>query len=215
MPQIPRQKIAAPYEGPSVAKRTKPSAQCLVCRHIERPRIELLIAGGASHRSVGAKFGLSHHSIGRHWKHVPEERKIALAVGPVTQAALAARVSEESESVLDGLKAARAGLWHLFDVAVTAGDKTGGALLAGRIHENLNSVARLTGQIMSSPMIQNTTINNNLNLSQNPELAQLRADLTRVLTKHPEALRDVIAEFDKLDAAEAMPALEHQDAVAA
>jgi hypothetical protein len=183
----------------------------LVCRHIERPRIELLIAGGASHRSVGAKFGLSHYSIGRHWKHVPEERRIALAIGPVTQAALAARVSEESESVLDGLKAARAGLWHLFDVAVTAGDRSGGALLAGRIHENLNSVARLTGQIMSSPMIQNTTvINNNLSLRENAEFAQLRADLCRVLSRHPEALRDVIMEFERMDA-EALPALEHQE----
>ena len=198
MARMPRQRIASPT--------------CTVCRHLERSRVELLVAGGASHRSVGAKFGLSHYSVGRHWRHLPEERKAALALGPVTQAALAARVSEESSSVLDGLKAARAGLWHLFDTAVTAGDRTGGALLAGRIHENLNSVAKLTGQIMQSPTIQNNTvINNNLSLRENLEFEQLKTDLIRVLSRHSEALRDVIAEFEKLDA-EPVPALEHQEA---
>jgi hypothetical protein len=209
-PRQPRQEGAAAYqEAFPIDTPQKASLQCLVCRHLEKSRIELLVAGGASHRSVADKFGLSRYSVDRHWKHIPEERKIALALGPVTQAALAARVSEESGSVLDGFKASLAGLWHLYDVAITAGDRTGGALLSGRIHENLNSVARLTGQIMASPMIQNNTvINNNMSLRQTAEYIQLKADLNRVLSRHPEALRDVIAEFDRLDN-EALPALEH------
>jgi hypothetical protein len=189
-----------------MSKRTKPSAQCRVCKHPERPRIELLVAGGASHRSVGAKFGLSHYSIGRHWKHTPEERKVALAIGPVGEAALAARVSEESASVLDNLRAVRAGLWHLFDMAVTAGDRSGGSLLAGRLNENLNSVARLTGQIMQSPMIQNTTIN--LGLRENEQFERLKLEIVRILSNHPAALADVIREFERVEQS-SLPALEH------
>jgi hypothetical protein len=181
-----------------------------VCRHVEKARIELLIAGGASHRSVGAKFGLSHYSIGRHWKHTPEERKVALAIGPVKQAALAARACEESESVLDGLKAVRAGLWQVYCNAVEASDKTGTALLAGRLNENYNSIARLTGQIMSSPMIQNNTIinNNSLSVRENAEYEALQARILHVLESHPDALRAVIAELERANN-QALPALEH------
>jgi hypothetical protein len=180
-----------------------------VCRHVEKARIELLIAGGASHRSVGVKFGLSHHSIGRHWKHTPDERKVSLAIGPVKQAALAARACEESESVLDGLKAVRAGLWAVYSAAVEASDKTGAALLAGRLHENYNSIARLTGQIMSSPMIQNNTVinNNSLSLRENAEYELLQARILHVLEAHPDALRAVIAELERNN--QALPALEH------
>jgi hypothetical protein len=181
-----------------------------VCRHVEKARIELLIAGGASHRSVGVKFGLSHYSIGRHWKHTPEERKVSLAIGPVKQAALAARACEESESVLDGLKAVRAGLWEVYSNAVEASDKTGAALLAGRLHENYNSIARLTGQIMSSPMIQNNTVinNNSLSLRENAEYELLQARILHVLEAHPDALRAVIAELERANN-QALPALEH------
>jgi len=181
-----------------------------VCRHIEKNRIELLVAGGASHRSVGAKFGISNHSIGRHWRHIPEERKVALAIGPVKQAALAARACEESESVLDGLKAVRAGLWEVYSTAIEAGDRSGTALLAGRLNENYNSIARLTGQIMSSPMIQNNTVINNdsLSLRENAEYELLQARILHVLESHPDALRAVVAELERVSN-QALPALEH------
>ncbi len=81
---------------------------CHTCGHLERPRIELLCAGGASHKALARKYGISRDSIGRHWQeHVPEERKAALAIGPVERAALSSRVAEESESVIDHYRAVR------------------------------------------------------------------------------------------------------------
>jgi hypothetical protein len=62
-------------------------------------------------------------------------------------------------------------------------------------------MAKLTGQLRQSPLIQNntTTINNTLSLQQNAEFDQLQADLLRVLERHPEALRDVVREFNRLE----------------
>src|SRR5580658_3398974 len=76
---------------------------CTVCAHVERTRIELLLAGGAGQHAVGRKYGLSKDSVHRHWKnHVTEERRAALIMGPVQRMSLAAQVAEESESVLEG-----------------------------------------------------------------------------------------------------------------
>lgn len=165
--------------------------------HLERSRIELLMAGGASHRSVGAKFGLSHYALGRHWaNHVNAERKASLVMGPVTKAALAARLSEESHSVLDHLKSVRAGLYALYDAAVTAGDRTGGALLAGRLHENLGKMALLTGQLAQSPLVQ---INQQNVLINDPGFAQFQQQLIAVLRRFPDARNAVVAEFERLE----------------
>jgi hypothetical protein len=95
------------------------NGRCTVCTHIERVRIELMLAGGAGHRAIGRKYGLTHYAVGRHWSgHVTEERKAALVLGPVQRQALAARVAEESESVLDHHKATRCGLYARYDAAI-------------------------------------------------------------------------------------------------
>jgi hypothetical protein len=167
----------------------------------------LLAGGGASHRAVATRFKVSRHSVDRHWKnHVTDERKACLVFGPVEREALAARVAEESESILDHFKVIRSGLYDLFLKAHEAGDGQTGALLSGRLHENFNSVARLTGQIASSPLVQhNTVINNNVGA----EYEVLEARILQVLERHPEALRDVIAALESVSN-QPLPALEHR-----
>lgn len=139
---------------------------------------------------------------------MPESKKASLRIGPVKLANLAARATEEAESVLDHLKTVRVGLYELYNTAVEIGDRNGGALLARALHENLDKMGRLTGEVLASPLIQNNTTitNNTLSIRENAEFAQFQANLTRVLTQFPDALRAVIAEFEKLDA---VPALEH------
>ncbi len=182
---------------------------CHTCQHPERARIELLCAGGAGHKALARKYGISRDSIGRHWEqHVAEERKAALAVGPVERAALAARVAEESESVLDHYRTVRAGLYALYDAAVTAGDRQSGAQLAGRLTTLLDSIARVTGQLHSSPLVQ---INNNTVFLNDPQFARFQARLIRALSAFPEARAAVIAEFERLEQppAPSHAALEH------
>jgi hypothetical protein len=185
------------------------NGRCTVCCHLERVRIELLLAGGAAHRAIGRKYRLTHHAVGRHWAgHVSEERKAALVIGPVSREALASHLAEESSSVIDHYRAVRAGLYALYDAAVTAGDRNGGALLAGRLHENLAAMARLTGQLAASPLVQ---VNQTNIFFNDPAFASFQADLIRVLSRHPEARNEVIAEFERLEAAapSQLPALEH------
>lgn len=181
---------------------------CKVCEHVERTRIELLLAGGAGQTAVAKKYGMSKDSVHRHWHgHVSEERRSALMFGPVQREALASHLAEESSSVIDHYRAVRAGLYALYDAAVTAGDRNGGALLAGRLHENLAAMARLTGQLAASPLVQISQTNIFLN---DPAFASFQADLIRVLSRFPEARDAVMTEFERLEAAPSqLAALEH------
>ena len=189
---------------------------CTVCAHAERTRIELLIVGGASQTAVSRKYSLSKDSVHRHMKnHISEERRAVLILGPTQRMALAAQISEESGSVFDHYRAVRAGLYRLYDAAVTAGDRQGGALVAGRLLTCLDAMGRLTGQLAQSPLIQNNT---QVNFYLSPEFAGFQADLVRALSRFPDAREAVIAEFERLEAApveQSPPALEHHADAAA
>jgi hypothetical protein len=186
---------------------TKKTGKCALCQHPERQRMELLCAGGASMRSVSAKFGVNRESLRRHYAlHVDPERKIALTFGPVQRAHLESHLAEEATSVIDHYRAVRAGLYALYDAAVTAGDRTGGALVAGRLLTCLDSMARITGQLAQSPLVVNNTQNVFIN---DPGFAAFQAQLIAALRPFPDARTAVIACFEKLDADErsASPAL--------
>jgi hypothetical protein len=103
--------------------------------------------------------------------HISQERRANLLLGPVERAALAALVSEESRSVIDHHRIVRAGLLRLFSAALEAGDGNGGAFLAGRLTDVNNAIARITGELASSPLVQinNTQANITAALVENPE----------------------------------------------
>jgi hypothetical protein len=183
------------------ARPGEPNGRCTVCSHAEHTRIDLLLAGGASQRSLARKYGLSHYAIGRHWAgHVSDERKANLVLGPVQRQELASRLSEESASVMDHLRAVRSGLYQLYNVTLEAGDASTGALVAGRLHENLRDIARLTGQLASSPLVQinNTQQTANYFLAD-PAFAAFQARLIAALRPFPEARGAIIAEFERIE----------------
>lgn len=189
--------------------------QCVVCRHVRRTELELELAGGASQAAVARKYGVSKDSAHRHWtRHIDDARKARLLVGPVQQAALAARISEENSSVIDNLRVVRAGLFESYDLALQAGDRNSTALLASKLHENLRITAGITGELASSPLIRQTTINNNLYTS--PEYVRLRAGLLQLGRDHPQIRPDLIAMLKRLDSEPDGPAppgllLEHEE----
>jgi hypothetical protein len=196
----------------------RPPGNCQVCKHPERARIELTLAGGASRRAIGQKFKLHHLALRRHWiLHVSEERKAALTLGPVQAQALAARVAEESESVIDHHRTVRAGLYQLYDSAIEASDRTGGAMLAGRLTEVNSAIARITGQLATSPLVQNTF--NTVNFAAHPAYLKLRDGLVALSRAHPEVRPDLFAMLKRLDAepddappSAAAHAIEHEGA---
>jgi transposase-like protein len=182
---------------------------CRVCAHTDRTRIELLLADGAGQSAIARKYGLSKDSVHRHWRdHVSEERRAALMFGPVQRMALETHVSEEAVSLIDHYRAVRAGLYKQFNAADEVNDRNGVALMAGRLLRCLDSMARLTGQLAQSPLVQNNTINN---FFLEPAFASFQADLIRVLSRFPEARASVLQEFERLEAAAPvqLPALEH------
>jgi len=182
------------------------TGRCGACRHPDRWRLELLLSGGASLQSCARKFGLHYDAVRRHWiNHVPPERKAALVAGPVVVSDLATRIADENVSVLDHLRTVRAGLYAMYDAAVSAGDRSGTALLAGRLHDNLGIVARLTGQLAQSPLVLNQQ-----NIFISPQFAELQGALLNILSKHPEARDDVIREFRRLESR--APQIEHDAA---
>jgi len=194
--------------------------RCKVCNHPERGRIEVLIAGGASQSAVARKFSISGDSVHRHWRqHIDAERRSILVVGPVERQALASQIAEESSSVLDHFRAVRAGLYRLFSAALEAGDRNGGALVGGKLIDVNSAVAKLTGELANSPLVQHNTLNV---IMESPQVQSFLQELAAQLKPFPDALRavvawmearesSVIAAVSKPDAqASARPALEHQ-----
>jgi hypothetical protein len=194
------------------------NGRCLVCQHEARTQIELLMAHGNHQRALARKYPqLSRHALGRHWRgHVSPERKQALVCSPVERVALQARVCEESTSILDHHRAVRQGLYHTYDAAVTAGDSHAVALLAGRLIEVNNSIAKITGELVSGGILQqhNTLVINGRPTSLQEEVAKLDELVAEALEHdYPEALaavRDLIrVRLQELEGPEALPALEH------
>jgi transposase-like protein len=57
--------------------------RCQGCNHLERVRIERLLASGASIKAAARKFAIDHHALRRHWhNHVSAEARALYVAGP-------------------------------------------------------------------------------------------------------------------------------------
>jgi hypothetical protein len=70
-------------------------------------------------------------------------------------------------------------------------------MIAGRLHENLRDVARLTGQLATSPLVMQQT--NNFFVGD-PAFARFQAQLIAALRPFPDARSAVIRQFETLEA---------------
>lgn len=186
-------------DAPRSRRKVRPNGYCTICRHTERVSLEMLLAGGATVRSVGEKFGIGYRSVHRHWRyHVSEARKARLVLGPVRQAALAARVADEAESVMDHYRTVRAGLYEQWNAALEAGDRNTGARLANCLLRCLDAMARVTGELATSPLVQ---INNQQTavFVNDPQFHRFIADLVRALAPYPDARNAVLLEFQRIE----------------
>jgi Trp operon repressor len=180
-------------------KNRTPNGRCRVCQHAQRARIELLIAGGASQRSVALRFGLSIFATQRHWSngHVSDERKAQLVAGPgVKLAELANRAADENISILDSLTLIKSMLFAQFMYASECHDLQGSAQISSKLLEALRMQARLTGQLSQA----GASVTNNTLIMQSPEVAEIQAVLIRTLQPFPEARQAVMAALQELDA---------------
>jgi len=107
--------------------------------------------------------------------------------------------------VTDHFKVTRAGLLQQFDAAVTAGDGFGSATLARALNETNSLIGKLTGELLSSPLIQHNSVNL---VMQSPAASEF---FTPSSSATPLSGRSKAA-VDWLESAKQSPALEHRAA---
>jgi hypothetical protein len=172
---------------------------CLICRHEHRVLIEQTRIAGASLDSIAAKYGVSRDSIFRHMRaHVSEDlRAEYLAAVPLKE--LAEKAAAEGMSVLQYLSIVRSTLMNAFQLAANVGDRNGTAILAGRLNETLRTIGQLSGELGDMAM-RSITVNGNINIMNNPVLANLQANILRALAPYPDARAAVVGALRLMDA---------------
>ena len=186
-------------------ERGSRTGRCQGCKHLERARIERLLAAGASIKGTARKFAIDHHALRRHWiNHVSAEARAGYIAGAgATKDQLEEIVTDESLALIDHYRVVRAALYKGFGAAAEIGDSNSLALLAGRLHENFRDCSRLTGELQHGPLLN---IQNNLLIS--PDYTKAIARIVSAVAPYPEAREAVIAALRDLDAASAsVPAL--------
>ena len=165
--------------------------RCTICNHPARPQIDLAIATGLSKRAVAERFGVSRDAVWRHAQaHLTAEMRAALATKLLQREGDTRRILlEEGAGVTEALKAIRGPLFGLFLAAIDTGDSKAAVALAGRLHENLALVAKLTGELVPHAGTSITTI------LLSPDFQRLRAELIGALAHYPEAQAEVTAVF--------------------
>ena len=184
------------------------TGRCQGCKHLERVRIERLLAAGASMKGTARKFAIDYHALRRHWvNHVSTEARAAYIAGAgATKDQLEAIVADESLAIIDHYRIVRGGLYKGFGAASEIGDGNALALLAGRLHENLRDCARLTGELQRGPLLN---IQNNVLV--NPDYMKAIVRIVSAVAPYPEARAAVIMALRDLDSAsDPLPALEDQ-----
>ena len=182
------------------------TGRCQGCNHLERVRIERLLAAGASLKGTARKFEIDYHALRRHWvNHVSAEARAAYIAGAgATKDQLETVVADESLALIDHYRIVRGALYKGFGAASEVGDGNSLALLAGRLHENFRDCGRLTGELQRGPLLN---IQNNVLV--NPDYTKAIARIVSAVAPYPEAREAVVAALRDLDAANtSAPALE-------
>ena len=182
------------------------TGRCRGCNHLERMRIERLLAAGSSLKGTARKFEIDYHALRRHWlNHVSAEARAAYIAGAgATKDQLETMIADESLALIDHYRIVRGALYKGFGAASELGDGNSLALLAGRLHENFRECGRLTGELQRGPLlnIQNDVL-------VNPDYTKAIARIVSAVAPYPEAREAVIAALRDLEAAStSAPALE-------
>jgi hypothetical protein len=161
--------------------------RCTVCSSSDRVSIELARCGGASLDSVARQFKVSRWAIMRHFNgHVSNERKSELLAGDAI-ANLAEMAAKEDRSLLSYYQMVRGVLAKQFLTCAEVSDRTGTALLAGKLHENFAAIGRLTGELNQLSMTLNQHNTTTINFVGSPAFTQLVEGVLSALRDFPEA----------------------------
>lgn len=195
--------------APMPRRKASPAGRkCSICKHPDRVAIEAARAAGASLDAIADRFGVSRDAVHRHWRHVSEDLKAAyIADAPLVE--LAAKAAAENVTILDMLALTRSTLVTQMLTAASVNDGHRTANLAGKVIQTLETIAKLTGQMMNAAPVSNVT-NNTIVMMSSPLFVRLERMLLERLGPHPDALRAVLDGLRELETTAApMPALPH------
>lgn len=174
--------------------------RCTICRlpRHERARIEIARLGGVGLDQVAAETGASRDAIWRHMHdHVSDADKAAYLVD-VPVAEMVARAADEGISLIDHFRVVRFTLMKQFQLAAVCNDRKAVASLAGKLDEVLNSIGRITGEMLR--LAPGSVVNNTAIFVNSPMFVDLQTMLMRKLQGHPEALGRVVEGLAELEA---------------
>ena len=173
---------------------------CAVCRSPDRAAVDLGLANGTSCRILGSRYDLHRDAVWRHGhNHMTDKLKARLKAAAFDGEVNLDEIRiEESESLLNHLRAVRARLYRGIDNAEEFGNLSDLAKMSGQIHKNIELTGKLVGDLRTG------TVVNNLILTG--EYHQLRTGLVLALKPFPKA-RLAVAQF--LQSMEAEP-IEHK-----
>jgi hypothetical protein len=176
----------------------RPAGHCSICRHTESARANLLLASGKGFAEVGRKFEMSRHALERHWKnHVTAEQRAGLVMGGqalINREGLAAEVAEQSQSIIDNLRAEAAILWrHLLK------EETGtkAAMVAATLTKVYSTLGHFTGELARSPLIQHQHLH--MNFGESPEFVAFVEHIGQILEPYPDARAAIFQAVEALD----------------
>jgi hypothetical protein len=181
--------------------------QCTACRHVERTRLDWLIASGSQLKPLAQRFGLSPNAIYNHArKHITPEFRAAVRVGPFSSEEELRRLcAENGASVVEQLRAVNGAVSARWLIAFEAGADATFADLTSQLRKNLELMAKLTKELAPVPSVVTT---NNFVLFQSPEYIAAVTGIADALRPFPEARRAVTAALRRLGAASERPLLE-------
>ncbi len=156
---------------------------CTVCRHPDRPAVDMALVNHRPYRNIAAQFGLSASALVRHHDdHLPA------TLAKATAAAETAR----ADDLLEQVRALRTKSLQLMLAAEKSGDLR--TALAGirEARACLELLAEMSQQLDRRPVV---------NLTISAEWLQVRATLLDALRPHPEARQAVASRLAALGAA--------------
>ena len=156
---------------------------CTVCRHPDRPAVDMALVNHRPYRNIAAQFGLSASALVRHHDdHLPA------TLAKATAAAETAR----ADDLLEQVRALRSKAMSLLLAAERQGDLR--TALAGirEARACLELLAEMSQQLDRRPVV---------NLTITAEWLQVRAVLLDALRPHPEARQAVASGLLALGAA--------------
>jgi len=158
---------------------------CTICKHAERDAIDQAIVAGKSARALSRIYELSHHSINRHAKHLPQiiAKGVKLEDEPGDVEARRDRAALlHADDLLQRIEENEAEFVRLQAAAEKANDIRAAIMARREITRLISLRAEIAGQINKPAAVNVLNLNVDENTARRAMMAYLEKERRKVLT---------------------------------